>query len=152
IGARAWQTLAIYLLQAAVLGAIGATVGGAGGLAVQVYLPRLLHDFLPVEIPLAIAWAAVLRGLSIAVGMVLLFALLPLLSVRRVPPLAALRAAYAEPQPGGRDPWRWGVLLLIIGSIGAFALTHTERWTYGVIFCAALGVVLGLLTVVAKLL
>ena len=61
LGARAPQALAVYVLQAAVLGAIGAMVGGAGGLAVQAYLPRLLHDFLPVTMPLAIAWPALLR-------------------------------------------------------------------------------------------
>ena len=49
-------------------------------------------------------------------------------------------------------PWRWGVLLLLVGSINAFAFIHTERWTYGAGFCAALGVAFGLLTVVAKLL
>jgi putative ABC transport system permease protein len=152
IGARAPQALAVYVLQATVLGAIGALVGGAGGLAVQLYLPRLLRDFLPVTIPLAIAWPAVLRGLSMGVGLVVLFALLPILAVRRVTPLLALRAVYAARQPDGRDLWRWGVLLLLSGSICAFALSHTERWTYGVGFCAALGAAFGLLTVVAKLL
>jgi len=152
IGARAPQALAVYVLQAAILGAIGAMVGGAGGLAVQAYLPRLLHDFLPVPMPLAVAWPALLRGLGIGVGMVLLFALLPLLSVRRVTPLLALRAAYSVRPPGGRDLGRWGVLLLLVGSIGAFAFIHTDRWTYGAGFCAALGVAFGTLTVVAKLL
>ena len=151
-GARAPQALAVYVLQAALLGAIGAMAGGAGGLAVQAYLPRLLHDFLPVTLPLAVAWPALLRGLGTGVGMVLLFALLPLLSVRRVTPLLALRAAYSERPPGGRDPWRWGVLFLLVGSIGAFAFIHTERWTYGAGFCAALGVAFGILTVAAKLL
>jgi putative ABC transport system permease protein len=102
--------------------------------------------------PLAIAWTAVLRGLGIGVGLVVLFALVPLLAVRRVTPLLALHAAYSAPQPGGRDPWCWGVLLLLVGSIGAFAFIHTERWTHGVGFCAALGVAFGLLTVLAKLL
>src|SRR4030095_7148268 len=152
IGARASQALAVYVLQATVLGAMGALVGGAGGLAVQLYLPRLLRDFLPVTMPLAIAWPAVLRGLSMGVGLVVLFALLPILSVRRVTPLLALSAVYAARQPDERDLWRWGVLLLLVGSICAFALSHTERWTYGVGFCAALGVAFGLLTAVAKLL
>ena len=152
LGARAPQALAVYGLQAAVLGALGAMGGGAGGLAVQAYLPRLLHDFLPVTMPLAVAWPALLQGLGVGVGMVLLFALLPLLSVRRVTPLLALRVAYSERPPGGRDLWRWGVLLLLVGSIGAFAFIHTERWIHGAGFCAALGVAFGLLTVVAKLL
>src|SRR5262249_40621796 len=146
------QALAVYVLQATVLGAIGALVGGVGGLAVQLFLPRLLGDFLPVTMPLTIAWLAVLRGLGMGVGLVVLFALLPILAVRRVPPLLALRAVYAEHQPDGRDLWRWGVLLLLVGSICAFALSHTERWTYGMGFCAALGMAFGLLTAVAKLL
>ena len=40
--------------------------------------------------------------------MILLFALLPLLAVRQVAPLAALRLAYEPSPPGRRDPWRWG--------------------------------------------
>jgi putative ABC transport system permease protein len=152
IGARASQALVVYVLQATVLGAIGALVGGAAGLAVQLYLPRLLRDFLPVTMPLAIAWPAVLRSLGMGVGLVVLFALLPILSVRRVTPLLALQAVYAARQPDGRDLWRWGVLLLLVGSICAFALSHTERWTYGVGFCAALAAAFGLLTAVAKLL
>src|SRR5438128_457297 len=99
VGARPWQALAVYLLQAAALGIIGTLVAGVCGLVIQLALPHLLRDFLPVTLPLAIAWPAVLRGLIIGVGMVLLFALLPLVSVRRVTPLVALRTASAEPQP-----------------------------------------------------
>src|SRR5262249_44643463 len=149
LGARAPQALAVYVLQATVLGAIGALVGGAGGLVVQFYLPRLLRDFLPVSMPLALAWPAGLPGSPLGGG---LFPLFPILPVRRVTPLLALHAVYAARQPDGRDLWRWGVLLLLVGSICAFALSHTERWTYGVGFCAALGAAFGLLTAVAKLL
>ncbi len=152
VGARAWQPLAVYLLQAAAMGTAGAVLGGAGGLAIQLWLPRLLHAFLPVQLPLAIAWPVVGRGLTLGVGFILLFACLPLLAVRRIPPLAALRAAYEEQPPGWRDPWRWGVVGLLVGSIAAFALTHTARWTYGLSFCAGLGVAGGLLIGVAKLL
>jgi putative ABC transport system permease protein len=109
VGARPWQALAVYLLQAAVLGTIGTLVAGVCGLVIQLALPHLLRDFLPVTLPPAIAWSAVLLGLIIGVGVVLLFALLPLVSVRRVPPLVALRSALVEPQPGRRDVWRWGV-------------------------------------------
>jgi len=152
VGARPWQALAVYLLQAAALGTIGTLVAGVCGLVIQLALPHLLRDFLPVTLPLAIAWPAVLRGLIMGVGMVLLFALLPLVSVRRVTPLVALRTASAEPQPGGRDFWRWGVLLLLVSTICVFALTHTARWMDGLGFCAALGIAFGLLTLVAKLL
>jgi putative ABC transport system permease protein len=41
---------------------------------------------------------------------------------------------------------------LLLVQICAFALTHTARWMDGLGFCAALGMALGLLTLVAKLL
>lgn len=152
VGARPWQPLAVYVLQALVLGMLGALLGGMCGVAIQLWLPRLLQEFLPVTLPVVIAWTVVGRGLLSGVGMVLLFALLPLLAVRQVTPLAALRLAYDTPPPARRDPWRWGIMCLLIGSICAFALAHTARWTYGLGFCAGLAVVGGLLIAVAQLL
>jgi putative ABC transport system permease protein len=65
----------------------------------QLYLPHLLRDFLPVTMPFAIAWPGVLRGLCMSVGLVVLFTLLPILAVRRMTPLLALRAVYTARQP-----------------------------------------------------
>jgi putative ABC transport system permease protein len=152
VGAQARQTLAVYLFQAAVLGMSGAICGAAIGIGVQTFLPAVLHDFLPVTMPVHIVWPAVLQGVTVGVGIILLFALLPLTAVRRVSPLLALRASYEGHQPGLYDPFRWLVVLLIVGSVCAFALTHTERWTYGLGFCAALAAAVGLLSLVAKLL
>lgn len=152
LGARPWQTLAVYVVQAALLGSLGALLGAACGLAVQAYLPLLLRDFLPVSLPTTVVWPALLRGLGLGFVLVLLFALLPLVAVRRIPPLLALRAVYADTPVGRRDPWRWGILLLLAGLSGAFALTQTEHWGYGLGFCAGLGVALGLLAGVARLL
>lgn len=152
VGARAQQTFAVYLLQAAALGLIGAVFGALVGLAVQTGLPLLLRDFLPVNLPLTISWSVVLQGIISGIGIVLLFALLPLLAVRRISPLLALRSSYEDSHPERQDPLRWLVSLLIVLSICAFALTHSERWTYGLGFCAGLGVVFALLAAVAKLL
>ncbi|MGH7963663.1 MAG: ABC transporter permease, partial [Candidatus Binatia bacterium] len=152
VGAQARQTFAVYVLQAAVMGLVGAVGGALVGIAVQTALPLLLRDFLPVKIVFALSWSAVIQGVTIGLGIVLLFALLPLLAVRRVSPLLALRSAYEDVQPRVTDPLRWLVSLLIVLSICAFALLHTERWTYGLGFCAALALAFGLLAAVAKLL
>lgn len=152
LGAQARQTFAVYVVQAAVMGLVG-TIGGAlVGIAMQTVLPLLLRDFLPAKISFALSWSAVLQGLVIGLGIVLLFALLPLLAVRGVSPLLALRSSYEDRQTAGYDPLRGLVSLLIVFSICAFALLHTERWTYGFGFCAALAVACGLLAAVAKLL
>lgn len=152
LGTPARQTSTIYLLQAIGLGIAGALLGVILGIVIQTTLPWLLRDFLPVKIPVFISWRAVVHGLVIGASISLLFALFPLLAVRRISPLLALRASYEAHVSGWRDPLRWLVSLLIIVSVIAFALTHTERWSYGLGFCAALGVAVGLLTAVAALL
>lgn len=152
VGAQARQTFAVYLLQAAALGLLGSACGVGIGLTIQALLPLLLRDFLPVRIPLSISWSALLQGFAIGVWITLLFALLPLLSVRRISPLLALRSSYENTPPAPRDPLRWLLSLLIALSTAAFAFTHTERWRYGLGFCVAVGVAFALLAAVAKLL
>src|SRR5712692_8495832 len=152
VGAQARQTFAVYLLQAAALGLLGSACGVGIGLTVQTLLPLLLRDFLPVRILLSISWSALLQGFIIGVWITLLFALLPLLSVRRISPLLALRSSYENTHLAPRDPLRWLFSLLIVLSTAAFAFAHTERWRYGLGFCVAVGVAFALLAAVAKLL
>ena len=62
-------------------------------------------------------------GVGAGLVICLLFTLLPLLAVRRVSPLVALRAAFAE---GGRtDPWRIGIYVLIAAAVVAFVLWNS---------------------------
>jgi putative ABC transport system permease protein len=150
VGLEARRASAVYLIQAGAIGCVGAVVGTLIGVAVQLTLPSLLQDFLPVRIAVTVSWGAMFKGLAMGAGIPLLFALLPLGTVRKISPLRALRASYEGERQGLRDPWLWFVVLLICAAITAFALTHTERWTYGLGFCAALGVAFGLLMVVAK--
>lgn len=107
LGATAPQVFAIYLLQAAAMGLAGAAAGVALGLAVRWVLPRLLADFLPVDIRLAVDPAVVLTGLGVGVWVAIAFALLPLLETRRISPLGALRRRVQAVRLPGRDRWRW---------------------------------------------
>lgn len=154
VGVQPKRTFAIYLMQAAGMGLVGGVLGTAFGVGVQTVFPWLLRDFLPVKIVVAVSWPAILQGLTISLGIALLFALLPLLSVRQVSPLLAFRAAYESDgsQQARKDPLRLLVVLLIILGTCGFAFAHTERWIYGAGFCAALGVAFGLLAAMAKLL
>jgi putative ABC transport system permease protein len=47
LGASSGQVLAIYVVQAAGMGLVGAAAGAALGVAIQFLLPRVLTDFLP---------------------------------------------------------------------------------------------------------
>ncbi|MCC6416450.1 MAG: ABC transporter permease, partial [Opitutaceae bacterium] len=105
LGASARQAFGVYLLQGAALGLLGALCGGLLGLAVQVVLPTTLAGLLPMAVEFSIAWSALWRGMGAGWAVCLLFTLLPLLTIRRVPPLAAIRAEVAE-KPAGFDPLR----------------------------------------------
>jgi len=154
VGVQPKRTFAIYLMQGVGMGLVGGILGAVFGIGVQTVFPWLLRDFLPVKIVVAIAWSAVLQGLIISLLITFLFALLPLLSIRRVSPLLAFRAVYESDSShqSRRDPLRLLVVLLIILCICGFAFAHTERWTYGVGFCVALAGAFALLAGVAKFL
>ena len=115
LGARQRQTFAIYLLQAGLMGGSGAVAGVALGLLVQAVIPRVLADFLPLDVPFTFVWPAILAGLAIGLWISILFAVLPLLRIKDVAPLRALRRDY-EKAGRRRDPWR-------LGTYAAFVLT-----------------------------
>ena len=94
LGGSVAQTFAIYLAQGMALGLFGAIVGAALGVAIQSALPRVLADFIPFSFQFGTSWFAVGRAVVIGFVICILFALLPLLTVRRVSPLAAIRASF----------------------------------------------------------
>src|SRR5688572_5229138 len=138
LGASARQSFSVYLVQGVALGLYGAIVGAALGLAVQLALPHLLADMLPFEVRFFIAWPAVARGMGAGLVICLLFTLLPLLAVRRVSPLVALRSAYAERVGSGPDPWRVTIIVFIIAAVAAFSIWQTGRVREGLGFTAVL--------------
>jgi len=149
LGASARQGFAIYLVQGLALGGLGAVIGAVLGVAVQLALPPLVRDLLPFEVHFFVSWAAVARGLLAGLAVSGLFTLLPLLAVRRVSPLAAIRAAFAV-ESGGRDWLRWAVGALIVMAVTGFAVWQTGRWSWGLGFTAGLTLVLGALAGLAR--
>ncbi len=91
VGVSSNQALMIYLIQAAAMGLIGSVIGAIAGSAVQLYLPVLVQDFLPVDIDLYISWTSIFIGIGTGVIISILFALFPLLAVRKISPLFSLR-------------------------------------------------------------
>ena len=98
LGARPRHTFAVYAIQATALGLGGALSGALLGVCIQQLFPQLLKDFLPVRIETAISWSAVAQSFAVGLGIVLLFTALPLLAIRQISPLQALRSSYDEQQ------------------------------------------------------
>jgi len=151
LGASVRQTFAVYLLQGTALGLFGAVVGAVLGTGTQLFFPKMLGDFLPFPVTFQISWSALFLALSQGLAICLLFALLPLLEVRRVSPLAALRLMVETRTGGGRDRLRWLVFLVLAAGISLFCVAHTQHWYQGMGFAAGLGLAFGLLAAVARL-
>jgi len=150
LGASARQSFAVYLVQGGALGVVGAVAGAALGVGVQTLLPLAVKGVLPFPIDFFIAWPEVARGMGAGVVICLLFALLPLLAVRRVPPLAALRSAAAEPAGMGPDPWRVVIWLAIGAAVTGFAVVQTGSLRVGLGFAGMLGLGFGTLGGLAR--
>ena len=86
----------------AVMGLAGAAVGTALGVAIQLALPGAVQEFLPLDVAPTLEWRAIALGLGIGVWVALVFALRPLLALRRVSPLQALRRATDDRRAAAR--------------------------------------------------
>ncbi|WP_420129611.1 ABC transporter permease [Longimicrobium sp.] len=142
LGATAPQVIFIYLLQAGVMGLIGAALGTAIGLAVQWVLPRLLADLLPVEVETALSLPAVLTGISVGVWIAVAFALLPLIATRRISPLQAIRRRVEADDVRRRDPWTIGGWTLLAASIIALVFLQAGEVRTGIGFTAGIAATL----------
>jgi putative ABC transport system permease protein len=149
LGASVGRTFRIYLAQAGGLGLLGAGIGSVLGIGFQAYVPRLLSDFLPFEMSFAFSWTAIGLGLLVGVGVTLLFALWPLLEVRGVSPMRALRTNVDPPTGGWRDPARWGVATAIAAGVTGVALLQAPTWQIGLGYAGGVAAVFGVLALVS---
>ncbi|ARS37735.1 ABC transporter permease [Pontibacter actiniarum] len=150
LGVSGRQAFLIYLFQVIAMGLIGSVVGAVLGSLIQLYLPQLFQSFLPVEVTVAVSWSAIGQGIAIGVIISVLFALLPLLSVRNVSPLITLRAGI-EHVSSGPDKVRWGVYFLIVAFIFIFSYFQLGTWLQALSFTAGVFVSFLVLALIARL-
>lgn len=151
LGASVSASFAVYLAQAMALGVFGALCGGALGLFVQAVLPQALGDFLPFPVELKIYWWPVLEAMGVGFTVCLMFALWPLLGLRKITPLAVLRNPFAE-EAGRRDPAVMVLVLAILAGLFWFAWLQTHRIEQAAGFAGGLALSFALLAGAAKLL
>jgi putative ABC transport system permease protein len=140
LGATGGTVLAAYLVQAVVVGLLGSVLGAALGATVQLALPRLLRDVLPVNVAWSLSWPSVLSGVGMGVWVAVVFSLFPLLAVRRISPLAVLRRDYEGDEVPRRDVARHAAALALGASLVVLAVIQAGRLAFGLAFAAGVGV------------
>lgn len=145
LGCSAGQAFSVYLAQGIGLGLIGGILGTLLGMGVTLVLPGLLADLIPVQVTVNIAWWALVRGMLLGLFVCVLFSFLPLLPLRRISPLRAIRLAYEPRYQSLRDPLQWIFFCLILATIISFAISQSRRWEYGLGFAFGLTAAFGLL-------
>jgi len=120
LGVSSKGVLLIYLTEIIIMGLAGAILGAFLGTLLQFVLPAVFSDFLPVEVSFGISWASVAFGIVTGLFVSVLFALLPLLKVRNVSPMATLRPETAD-STILKDPLRWAVIVGILAFIWGFS-------------------------------
>lgn len=144
VGADSRTLLKIYLLQTLLLGALGSAAGILLGLAVQGVLPDLMGNLLPVHMERSYALMPMARGAAMGLLTALLFALWPLLGVRRVPPARLFRREVSEDgpspgdQPGRWDRWQWVTALFIVIALAGLLLWQIGSFRIGSVFLGVL--------------
>ena len=148
LGAGWRQVLMVYLVQTLLLGLGGSLLGAALGSGLQPLLSPVLARLVPLPVDLVVSPAAILRGLAMGVGVTLLFALWPLLEIRRVPPALILRRQVDASLPGRRP---WLALGPIAAGLAALALWQAGSWKVGGLFIGGLAGALVVLGLAARL-
>ncbi len=147
IGSSGWQAFNIYFIQVFFLGLLGSAIGAVLGAGIQKVIPIVFKNFIPVDLPFTISWEAVGEGLLLGAVVAVLFAILPLVAIRFVPPLTVLRSDYTPVKVFSK--MRWSAITLIVLFPILAAAYQTSSWRTGLGFAVGLGAALGLLALVA---
>ena len=141
LGATSGQILVVYLVQAVVMGLLGAAFGAVIGIVLQLGLPFVLKDFLPVDVHVSLEPATLGTGMLVGAWVAFVFALKPLIALRNVSPLQTLRReSDAAALRGAKfDPMRVAVGVLVVLSVAALGIARAQTFEQGLGFAGAIG-------------
>ncbi|HEY8548958.1 MAG TPA: FtsX-like permease family protein [Vicinamibacterales bacterium] len=145
LGGTAGRILAVYMVQVLLLGLFGSGLGLLlAFVAIQFVPPSAFANF--GEVSYGLTWSASLQALGIGLLVSLLFALVPLLEIRRVRPLLLLREDNPPPVAGAREAFgrlrdrilavdwlRVGVGAGVVAALAALASWQAASWRVGLI-------------------
>ena len=151
LGTKGWQAFLIYLIQIVVIGFLGSVAGALLGTIIQQFLPIAFKDFLPIKVTADLSVRSIGQGILLGVVISFLFALSPLVAIRKISPLNTLRLSYQKFSLF-RDPVKWLVYFLIIAFIFGFSYLQIKEVPETIGFCIVITVAFLLLVGTAALL
>jgi putative ABC transport system permease protein len=120
VGGTSRQILAVYLLQALMLGILGSLIGVALAAIAIAAIPEGMNQIGTVTVAYGLTRSAIAQGVGIGTLVALLFAMVPLLEVRRVKPSLLLR----HDTTGRRFDWFQLLATVVVGA----ALVALATW------------------------
>ncbi|TVR62671.1 MAG: FtsX-like permease family protein [Gemmatimonadales bacterium] len=146
LGVDRGSVFGAYVLLALLMGVAGAALGVVGGVALQFLVPRMPGVDVPFSLAQAPRPGAMAAGMLTGTWVTLLFALIPLIRVRSIPPMAALRpTAAGEGATAGEWARRGAVGALLVLSLFALAAIQLRSPMAGAAVTVALALTLGAL-------
>lgn len=150
LGVPGTSAFFIYFTQLMLLGLLGSFTGVLLGLLLYRFTPVAIGNLLPIQLNLVISWNVVAKGFVLGMLLSAIFSAWPLMSVRFVPPLAALRADFTP--AAVRSKARIAVQMAAIFFPFVMVWTQTRHAVTAFAFTAGLAVVLLVLALLAQLL
>lgn len=150
LGVSAGGAIMIFFIQALALGFLGSLLGVVLGHYLQMYIPLLLSDFIPLDINFGISWNAVLLGLGTGLASTLLFSFLPLKNIRHISPINALQTGSdtSHTRTSGKVLIITGILAVTL----ALAIVQSKSVVIGTGFMAGILLTCLAMYLIAKLL
>lgn len=149
LGASGRDTFLIYLIQIGAAGFIGSLLGALAGTFIQTILPKVFAGFLPVEVNIALSWPSILGGLLTGIFVSVLFALAPLVSIRKASPLITLRGVEPD-ESTKKDKLKWLVYASILVFVVTFAYIQIGQIGDSLVFTFFIAFSFGFLALVAR--
>ncbi|HKY21038.1 MAG TPA: FtsX-like permease family protein [Vicinamibacterales bacterium] len=120
VGGTSRQILAVYLVQALALGMLGSVIGVALAWLAIAAIPDNMDQIGTLTVAYGLSWSAAAQGIAIGVLVALLFAMVPLLEIRRIKPSLLLR----QDTSGRRRDWFQIAATAVVGG----ALVALASW------------------------
>ena len=150
LGLKGRQAFFIYFYQIFFMGFVGSAVGAGLGSSLQFFLPALLEEVLPVVFTPKVYWEIIAQGIALGVFIAVLFAMIPLISLRKISPLLSIRQAYDATIKFKPSKFHYGIFVTIGLFIYGFSYVQIDDPLRALFFCLGLLLTFILLWAFAK--